>query len=199
MNKKLILLPVVAMMLVGCGSKKPDPDPVPTPEPPAPTEETADAVVTAAVGGYTDEGTDPGYLAEPEAPVAVDVLTVTYEQLGFYGHDYNTGDLLEAGGWLQFRSKNGGSKLFIESSKPIKSVKIVLPDTKDAYDNTNCWDAKFGTDATYGVETIGVDTVAGQKEYTITPSANTNKFFALVNGTETHTHYAKSVTITYIK
>jgi len=201
MNKKLILLPVVAMMLVGCGSKKPaDPTPEPTPTPtPTPTEETGDAVITAAVGGYTDEGTDPGYLAESEAPVAVDVLSVTYSQLGFYGHDYNTGDLLEAGGWLQFRSKNGGSKLFIESQKPIKSVKIVLPDTKDAYDNTNCWDAKFGTDDTYGVQTISVDTVAGQKEYTITPEAKTNKFFALVNGTESHTHYAKSVTITYIK
>ena len=38
MNKKLILLPVVAMMLVGCGSKKPAPSPAPQPEPPAPVE-----------------------------------------------------------------------------------------------------------------------------------------------------------------
>lgn len=203
MNKKLILLPIVAMMLVGCGSKKKDPEPVPTPTP-TPTEETADVVITAgAISAYKDElaegESDPGYL-DSESAYTVGVLSVTYNQVGFYGHNYSTKALEEAGGWLQFRNKNNKlSALNIESSKPIKSVKIVLPESKDAYDNTNCWDAKFGTDATYAVETKSVDTVAGTKEYVITPSASTNKFFQLIQGTESHTHYAKSVTITYIK
>ena len=91
------------------------------------------------------------------------------------------------------------SKLFVQSSKAIKSVKIVLPTTKDAFDNTDCWKAKFGKDSSYGEQTISVDTAAGQKEYTITPEAATNTFFALEQGTESHTHYAKSVTITYYK
>ena len=48
MNKKLILLPIVAMMLVGCGSKKKDPEPTPEPTPTPEVENTVKKAYEAA-------------------------------------------------------------------------------------------------------------------------------------------------------
>lgn len=134
------------------------------------------------------------------------VLTVDSLGLGDYGDGTKTVDGAEFewiqlgnynNGGIQVRDKNGNTSSLWNTaafSAPIKEIKLVYSDSMAVYDNPNCAIYSFGNAAgTYTYETK-LSTVAGTKEYTITPDAETYTFFKFEHDLG-YTHYWKSITI----
>ncbi len=136
-----------------------------TPDADEPTTEetkTNNIVLTVDSLGLPAEN----YNAE-EATGTVGGVDFSWIQLGNYG----------AG--IQVRDKDGKTSSFWNTTAfaaPIKEIKLVFNSEKKTYDNPDAEIFSFGNEAgTYTYETK-LSTVADQKEYTITPDAETYTF-----------------------
>ena len=176
MNKKLILLPVVAMMLVGCGSKKPAPSPAPQPEPPAPVE--PQLVFTITKDSIADLADDSGkfdgstYLKDPANFTVAERSFVTSggKTFGRAAQSYAAGSYeLKA---MQMKKETG----YFESTTSIsgfKSLSVVFVATYDVNPPEKLLALKYkaAEDGEYaevapkeaiGTDLVGVDT--GKKD-----------------------------------
>ncbi len=103
------------------------------------------------------------------------------------------------GSGIQMRNKlaDGGKVSTIANtsafSSKIVSIIITLNAGKTVYDNTNVFLFKFGTDANALTTEQYVSTVAGQYEYTITPTGDFT-YFSVCKDLASYTFYVDSIT-----
>ena len=146
----------------------------------------------------------------PPADTANDVV-LTVDSLGLPSDSYNSTNstgtvdgvdfewiqLGNYGDGIQVRDKDGKTSSFWNTSAfsaPIKEIKLVYSDSKSTYDNPDAEIFSFGNEAgTYTYETK-LSTVAGTKEYTITPDAETYTFLKFEHDYG-YSMYWKSITI----
>ena len=117
---------------------------------------------------------------------AVDGVSFEYIQMGNYGDG------------LQMRDKDGKTSSIWNTTafaNPIVRIELVYSDTKDvAYSNPDAVVFTFGNEAQGTAYTTKLSTTAGVKTYTITPDAETYKFFKLEHDLG-YSFYWKSITI----
>ena len=135
-----------------------------------------------------------GLAAYAAGTATVNGVEFAYTELGSYGNG------------IQMRNKLSDSanprksELWntTELAKPIKEIQLVYNTAKDTFDNANCINFSFGSDATVASYTTALSTVAGTKTYTITPDAETYTFFKLSYADDfTKSQYWDSIKIVY--
>ena len=186
--KKLFLLPLMALMLVGCGEKAPEK-----------TEKTVTLTAESLLGAA---GSNVAYSKE-YAEKEVDGINFKYQQIGCY---YDSKTNQHAG--IQMRNKladtsNGTkSNLFNLSAfgDGVKSVAFKVTDGKFGFDNANCLKVSFAKAADLAnPEVQMLSLVKDQQNYTITPADATQGFLKLeIDDAFTFSLYFAQIVITYV-
>ncbi len=149
----------------------------------------------ASLLGY-DGSANVGY-DKAQKIATVDGVAFTYQQIGAYKDNH-------AG--MQFRNKlsdaSNGTKSNLNNtaafSGGVKSVNFTWHASKDTHDNTGMLKLTFGSSSSFGAdsETKMLDTVAGTKEYTITPANQSFTFLKIeIDDAFTYTCYWESIVI----
>lgn len=127
----------------------------------------------------------PAFAANNEIVLTVDSLALADQSYSagtatVDGVDFEFVQLGNYGDGIQVRDKNGNTSTFwntVAFSKPIKEIKLVYSSTKDVtYANPDCEIYSFGNAADNYTYSTKLSTTAGEKEYTITPDAETYTF-----------------------
>ena len=174
--KKLFLLPVMMFALVGCN--KPAPAVIPDP------------IQITSANLLTYDGTADVAYNSTESEAAVGGITFGYIQLGAYRSE---------SGAIRMRVKDGvGSYLYNKTQfgGKIASIKFVMNESKQVFDNADVWSFKFGTSAESLGNEIKLSTVADTKEYTVTPTVDAT-FFKVEKIIQSYTFYIDSITISF--
>lgn len=120
------------------------------------------------------------------ATATVDGVDFEWEQLGNYGDG------------IQVRDSSKGTSILWNTSAfgtAIKEIKLVYSSTKDvAYSNADAEIFSFGNEVGTYTYSTKLSTTAGEKEYTITPDAETYTFFKFEHDLG-YTMYWDSITI----
>ena len=161
-------------------------------------------------GGETPEEPGTGEGGEtPEEPSDSSEIVLTVDSLGIASQSYAdstatvsgvTFEFIQIGNYgngLQMRDKDGNTTMLWNTAAfgaGIKEIKLVFSANKSTYDNADAVIFTFGNEAKGAAYSTKLSTVAGTKEYTITPDAATYTFFYLEHDLG-YTMYWDSITI----
>ncbi len=164
-------------------------------------------------GDVTPPVDDDEEVTPPADEDAVNNIVLTVDTLGLEASKYTAGTATVNGAdfeWVQLGNYGDGiqmrdnpekgTSMFWNTSAfgaAIKEIKLTYSDTKNTYDNPDAEILSFGNEVdTYTYETK-LSTVAGTKEYIITPDAETYTFFKFEHDYDKSAYWA-SITIVLV-
>ena len=163
--------------------------------------------------GTPDTPVVPEDPSDPEVPsVSGEEVVLTVDSLGLASNSYSAStatvdgvgfewvQLGNYGDGIQVRDKNGNTSLLWNTtafSAPIKEIKLVFNSAKSTYDNADAEIFSFGNAVDSYTYSTKLSTVAGTKEYTITPDAETYTFLKFEHDLE-YSMYWDSITIVLV-